>query len=562
MTTSRNSDNSERRQAFDALCNATTALEICNEVIACIHYQDQEGNEGEPLQLHHHSDIAPYEPVEIAHRRVETDWQTMENWVPRQVRDHFGVEGSIYQLPGLIEAYDQAIQVLEQIDKPIRDLDDTERTLFEKSIEIDRLLIFFKFGALLIQDLAERIELIHSKWLDAREYVTKMPHPLTPIVRAWLPDQIPKVEPERRTDTGILHHVIGETHHAPRLNMTVMETVPGESEQLMLITNLPQVDLQLELPGFEFPESELVPALPLEASETIGGRPSQPGGGAPISQRLFFNILVEYAQKQRGLYGTSRLNTNYRDVKSWLYPKGTTNPKSVLIPRLYKGMYELHNFRFLWERRAWNIISVDSLPTPAIRPDDALTFTVRMPTGMNTSNGALIGIEPMRIYGAQSAPKFRAWVRLAYLWDAAKVRNGGKRIYATVPEVLRNSDGYLVDAKGEIILTGDLYHTKGGWKFRNGNQTQKAWYHPLAIQTGEPMRNPQADKVPVLSESDMVKLFYDHNERRGSAFHSALSEARRYALEMQDESRIVVEEDQENEKTGIKGWRILEPHHG
>ena len=66
----------------------------------------------------------------------------------------------------------------------------------------------------------------------------------------------------------------------------------------------------------------------------------------------------------------------------------------------------------------------------------------------SSMNGALIGIEPLRLYGAQSAPKFRAWGRLAYLWDAAKIRNGGKRIYATVPEVLRNADGYLVNAKG------------------------------------------------------------------------------------------------------------------
>ena len=179
---------------------------------------------------------------------------------------------------------------------------------------------------------------------------------------------------------------------------------------------------------------------------------------------------------------------------------------------------------------------------------------------MNTQNGALIGIEPMRLYGAQSAPKFRAWVRLAYLWDAAKIRNGGKRIYATVPEVLRNSDGYLVDAKGQVILTGDLYHTKGGWKFRQGNMPQQAWYHPLAIQTGQQVRNPQADKVPVLSDSDMVKLFYDHTERKGEDFRNCLRHARRHALEMQDDGRIVVETDQINEKNGLTGWRILEPH--
>ena len=403
----------------------------------------------------------------------------------------------------------------------------------------------------------DRLQWLHQAWLLAREDNRDLQHPLAPLVRPWL---VPQVEPERRTDTGILHHAIGKTHHAPRLNMTVMETIPGGPEQLMLLKNLPQVELQLELPGFVFPETELVPALPLEAYETVGGKPSQQGGGAPISQRLFCNILVEYAQKQRGLYSIARLNTNYRDVKSWLYPKGTTNPKSVLIPRLYKGMYELHNLRFLWERRAWNIISVDSLPTTDIRPDDPLTFTVRMPDGMNTNNGALIGIEPLRIYGAQSAPNFRAWVRLAYLWDAAKIRNGGSRIYATVLEVLRNTDGYLVNAKGEVILTGDLYRTPKGWRYRNGSQPQKAWYHPLAIRTGKTIRNPQADNVPVLSDSDMVKLFYDHKERRGVAFRSALKEACKHAEEMHEDGTIELECDQINEKTGVKGWRILEPH--
>ena len=29
---------------------------------------------------------------------------------------------------------------------------------------------------------------------------------------------------------------------------------------------------------------------------------------------------------------------------------------------------------------------------------------------------------------------------------------------------------------------------------------------------------------------------------------------------MQDDGRVVVETNQVNEKTGIKGWRILEPH--
>ena len=408
---------------------------------------------------------------------------------------------------------------------------------------------------------AERLEWLHKGWLLAREDNPDLKHPLGPLVKAWLTETtIPKIKPERQQNTGIIHDAIRDTFPSPRSNMTVMETMPGESEQLMLIKNLPQVELQLELPDFVFPESELVPALPLKASETVGGRPSQQGRGAPISQRLFFNILVEYELKQRGLYHTSRLNTNYRDVKSWLYPNGTTNSKKKIIPSLYKGLYELHNQRFLWKRRAWNIIAVDTLPTIDIKPDDPLTFTIRMPDGMNTNNGARIGIEPMRIYGARSAPKFRAWIRLAYLWDAAKIRSGGSRIYATIPEVLRNNDRYLVDAKGEVILTGNLYRTKHGWKFRDGNNPQTAWYHPLAIRTGGTVRNPEADKMPILCDSDMVKLFFDRTERRDEAFRKCLLDAKNHALKMEKEGRVVVEQDQTDTKTGMKGWRILEPY--
>ena len=541
-------------RSFERLLKAEDVQQITDAVIACC--WEAEGNEGKPPT------VTPDHLQELRTSPQYFDVAFLRHVVP--VHDNY-----FFLVDNDTEVVERFRSELSPLEIDAFNLAKTFLRLTPHQTQLVSILPKLNFSRRLLTDyflsqadhpLQAWIDKSHQGWIIDRGDDPKLPHPLAPIVREWLKEQIPTVEPARRKDTGILHHAIGETHHAPRLRMTVMDTVPGKPEQTMLITNLPQGDLQLELPGFEFPESELVPALPLEAYETVGGRPSQTGRGAPISQRLFFNILVEYAQKQRGLYGTSRLNTNYRDVKSWLYPQGTKEPKNRLIPRIYKGMYELHNLRFLWERRAWNIISVDSLPTMAIRPDDPLTFTVRMPAGMNTKNGALIGIEPMRIYGAQSAPKFRAWVRLAYLWDAAKIRNGGRRIYATVPGVLRNSDGYLVDAKGEVILTGDLYPTKGGWKYRNGSQPQKAWYHPLAIQTGEQVRNPQADKVPVLSDGDMVKLFYDHTERKGEAFRNCLKLARQYALNMQDDGRVVVEQDQTNEKTGDKGWRILEKY--
>ena len=403
----------------------------------------------------------------------------------------------------------------------------------------------------------EGVQWLHKLWT---EKAPQTQHPLLPVVQAWIQAQMPSVEPERRKDTGILHNALKDSYPSPRLPLELVSTTPRHEEGMKLFTDLPQGGMQLRMPGFEFPETELVPALPLVAYEGAGGNSLSRGRGAPVDQRLFINVLIEYMHRERGQYEIAQLKTNYRDVKSWLYPNGTTIPKSKLIPRLYEGLWKLHNFRFFWEEQEWNIISVPALPTMGIRPDDPLHFTVRLPSEINNKSGALIGIEPLRLYGAQSAPKFRAWVRLAYLWDKAKQLNGGHRIYATIPEVLRNADGYLVDAKGQVILTGDVYRTKAGWKCRNGQMPQTAWYHPLAIQTGRQVRNPQDDKVPVLSDRDMVRLFFDHKERKGDAFRACLVKSRKHAEEMQKDGRIVIEKNQINAKTGVKGWRIIEPY--
>ena len=404
----------------------------------------------------------------------------------------------------------------------------------------------------------EQLQWMHKLWSEKKAPQT--PHPLYPLVKAWIQTQLPSVEPERRKDTGIIHSALKDSYPLPQLPLEIVSTTPRYEEEMKLFTDLPRGGMQLTMPGFEFPETELVPALPLVAYEGAGGKSLSRGRGAPVEQRLFINVLIEYMHRERGQYEIAQLKTNYRDVKSWLYPNGTTIPKSKLIPRLYEGLWKLHNLRFFWEEQEWNIISVPALPTMGIKPDDPLHFTVRLPSEINNKSGALIGIEPLRLYGAQSAPKFRAWVRLAYLWDKAKQLNGGHRIYATIPEALKNADGYLVDAKRQVILTGDVYSTKAGWKCRNGQMPQKAWYHPLAIQTGRQVRNPQADKVPILSDRDMVRLFFDHYERKGDAFRACLVKSRKHAEEMQKDARIVIEKHQQNAKKGVKGWRILEPY--
>ena len=50
-----------------------------------------------------------------------------------------------------------------------------------------------------------------------------------------------------------------------------------------------------------------------------------------------------------------------------------------------------------------------------------------------------------------SAPLWRAFLRLAYLWDKAKAANNGARIYATRPVVARGAGGVILDADGKPL---------------------------------------------------------------------------------------------------------------
>jgi len=409
--------------------------------------------------------------------------------------------------------------------------------------------------------MAEKIQSIYSFWDFCRKFDKSLKPPLVPMVRACLQEeQITKVEPRRRKDSGLIASNIRSTHPplSQRLPLEIAEI--GQDRQMELMHNLPMGGMQLDLPFIEFPKDEIVPSLPFFAHETKDGRPTRGGRGAPIEERLFMNVLLEWGiGKDR--WGLTRLNSTYGDVLSWLYPNGTTAAKKDLIPRLREGFYRLHTQLVYWDRRDWNIIAVDVFPTMDTKRGDRISFTVRMPDGMPTHSGVKVTIEPLRIYGAQSAPKFRAWGRLPFIWDKAKIKNGGKRIYATVPEVLRNKDDCLVDAKGQVILTGELYNSRdGGWAYRQGNQPQKAWYHPLAIRTGRQIQNPQGDKVPILFDSDMVKLFYDHTPRKGEVFRKCLELARKHAWQIEKDGWIVVWKDQVDPQTGERGWRILEPY--
>ena len=155
-------------------------------------------------------------------------------------------------------------------------------------------------------------------------------------------------------------------------------------------------------------------------------------------------------------------------------------------------------------------------------------------------HGPLIDRQELRRWGATSAPAYRAYLRLAYLWDGVKAKRGRRRVFATRPKVLRDAQGFLVDAQGQRITD------------RQGQPT-KNWSHPQAVRTGVE-RNPAADLVPQLGPEDLTELCYWADPKFTSQdIADRARKARKILAKMEAEGTVVLEKD------GYGGVRILQP---
>ena len=363
-------------------------------------------------------------------------------------------------------------------------------------------------SAISIRDLAE------SHGPDAREFC------LAPLIWAWL-NQC--VSPEHRSDQILPEPVRHARATQAALPMATGDDMPRLGRQ---------EGLQASLPGMEPPTRTVVPALPLPvAMEHTAG----PGGH--IASRLWFGFQMALPMDRR-TGSDIRLRFTLRDIRNWLWPNGWR--RGVHLPMLQRGLRDLYQLGIVYDRAEWLLVRPVTLPTGDTRLDDVLLVDVTALPG--SDHGPLVDTVRLWRLGVQSAVAWRAWIRLAYLWDDAKRRNGGFRIYASRPEVRRGQDGVILDARGQPVLA------KGGLPVKN-------WADARAVPTGGLERHSQADRVPVLDTDALAHLgFNDANVSAGTLRERA-SETRRWLREMEQQKAVVLE------------WhggavRVLEPFRG
>ena len=112
--------------------------------------------------------------------------------------------------------------------------------------------------------------------------------------------------------------------------------------------------------------SAIVPVLPLTLYDLAGGT-EKARRGAPVAQRLFFEVLMSVGRLDRAPGQTARVEVTYRDLVQWLWPnlRGRTWKRQVHLPALYRALLELDGLRIKADRQLWRLVGVLGLPTAA-----------------------------------------------------------------------------------------------------------------------------------------------------------------------------------------------------
>ena len=289
----------------------------------------------------------------------------------------------------------------------------------------------------------------------------------------------------------------------------------------------------------------VVPCVPLVVFDRTGLDPGR-GRGAPLTLASSVELLSESPGRR---FGSDPMTFTLREWIPRLWPGGWDRRRN--LPALLRAFQELDAARILvpngyggWTALRPFLFRHDLPPNPTLA--DSFTVEIQIPPALGVQ-AVLIDRRILRRDRPVSAPRYRAELGIRKLWDKYGT-HGGTRILATVPEVRRGRGNVILNAHGNPVLQ------------KNGSPVT-AWNDRRAVPTGRRIRNPAADRIPVLDGDSLAALAYNP-EGWQRLPKQAKTERRRVAAEViraKEAAGDLVIEEATLPKSEELGWRILEP---
>ena len=249
---------------------------------------------------------------------------------------------------------------------------------------------------------------------------------------------------------------------------------------------------QQVLPGFDVTPVGGCPSWLLSLYDQAGGETERPGRGAPLDLRVFVGALLSVPETARDGRDV-RIPITVGELAEWLYPNG----------------WDRSNRRRGWESFRQSLRNLDRLRVPievgghmvGVQVVNAFVIprswdrgrasvVLRVAIPSTAARGARVNWDQLRVYGAESAPLYRAYLSVCAVLDYSARNGHGITRQIGAPKV--DQDGRALRGKrGRIIRS-----------------------------TTETIPNPAAKFVGKLTDDDvrrLVGLHAHHHENRRRA---------------------------------------------
>lgn len=377
-------------------------------------------------------------------------------------------------------------------------------------------------------------------------------HYLAPVLKAWLEQPVLIANPHADKNGKPYYQLILpiEEHEYRLVPKEKLATVDFGGQSMGM------------LPGFaEYLDQCDLPHPHILLANAVGFAGLTPGKGARLDSRLLWWCLTATEFAERVGNGLYKLPYTLQDVIDLLWPSEEglyrmgIDPTGMGFPERSSFRPGKHGQGLLNALDAVLIAKVVFPDGYFFRPitiwgghldvnnrRSRVEFKIELPPGAD-KGGAEVGRIPLLAAGTQSDTAFRLEIGLSYLWDEAKRKNRGSRVYDSVPEVLRNDQGYLVDTQGQVIVD-------------KGKPT-KSWAHPRAVHTG---RVETSDllrgRVRSLDNRGLHRLAYSevtetYGKKASGTIRKEVQRVKGVLDKLESAGRIAIDKTRQ-------GWRIIQ----